>query len=284
MVGHRLTDIEKHNILAFSQHYGLPTNLLDITSNPLNALFFACHESTNKGYVYIYPKREFIDISKIVNAFPQESIIDLFLSGSNLVVNEIHRLFEEKFEGFRGLLQFTGKSFIVTGIGYTNHLFCKLFCITRDKLIANNKVAISAISYDEMLNNIQGDDIVRAGELSLGFYKAVQVERDNFSKLLEAVCSDEMMNDVDMPKTLKDDLMYYILLLLYCLRYEYREGNSNLSEYSDLFPPMIFRPQITFERARLQQGYFIYMPYRFGRGMYTDNMLEFDNILHIYNL
>ena len=56
LIGHRISETERQNFLAFSQHHGLPTSLLDVTSNPLYALFFACHEAKENGYVYIFSK------------------------------------------------------------------------------------------------------------------------------------------------------------------------------------------------------------------------------------
>ena len=42
-------------ILTKLQHYGCPTRLLDITLNPLVALYFACKdEMNNDGYVYVF--------------------------------------------------------------------------------------------------------------------------------------------------------------------------------------------------------------------------------------
>jgi hypothetical protein len=52
------TDYEK---LITMQHYGLPTRLLDLTRNPLVAIFFACNNwSRNKedGLVYIFENKE----------------------------------------------------------------------------------------------------------------------------------------------------------------------------------------------------------------------------------
>ena len=38
----KLTEEEKKYFLAFCQHYGIPTNLIDFSYSPLIALFFSC--------------------------------------------------------------------------------------------------------------------------------------------------------------------------------------------------------------------------------------------------
>jgi len=281
-VGHRLSDIEKQNFLAFAQHYGLPTNLLDVTSNPLNALFFACYEAKENGYVYIFSNRNFIDITEIIEFFPRESVFDLFISGNPIAVNTIHNSIREMFESMRGLLRFTGEAFVMEGSSYISQLFCKLYCITRDKYSEKNQDVISTVTYEELINSVKGDGVVRARELSPNFYKTVNAERELFEELLEVICKDDIMNDMSNSKILVDDLMYYIIFILYCFRVDYRcNGNSDFKGYRELFPPMIYRPKITFERARQQQGYFVYMPYMAASGMYSDIKIEMHNVSHM---
>ena len=83
-VGHNIADDAKKEFLSFSQHYGLRTNLLDITKNPLVALFFACFGEQDEGSVHIFDNSHFINITKIIQESPMENITDILADGKVL--------------------------------------------------------------------------------------------------------------------------------------------------------------------------------------------------------
>lgn len=67
IIGNDITNMQKDNFVAFSQHHGIPTNLLDFSTSPLVSLFFSCYgnESDNReGYVYFINKMKLININE----------------------------------------------------------------------------------------------------------------------------------------------------------------------------------------------------------------------------
>jgi hypothetical protein len=89
-------DFERDNFLAFSQHHGLLTNLIDFTTTPLVSLYFACENSkktkNSNGFVYLINKKNTIDISELLNKYCtppsfSHNLIDLFTFGDKRVIN-----------------------------------------------------------------------------------------------------------------------------------------------------------------------------------------------------
>lgn len=84
LVGNSLTKMQEEHFAAFSQHYGLPTNLIDFTDSPLISLFFACQNEneSESGYVHFIRKGKLIDISNNASCINRLNYFEQILSFS----------------------------------------------------------------------------------------------------------------------------------------------------------------------------------------------------------
>jgi len=294
-VGHNIADDAKKEFLSFSQHYGLRTNLLDITRNPLVALFFACFGDHDEGSVHIFDNSHFINITKIIQESPMENITDILADGNPAALKELRSIMQTLFkkhsirvksgaiapgEPVPVCRKDIGKPcFIAVGVTYIEHIMFSLFCYTRDKYIENGGSAdkVSDITYDELIKSCE-DEIVTSGSLvgkgitGHEHFELLLTELSNVSRVVK-----------EMASLTKDNSVYYVSFLHYCLSSDCeptKDGNRNLDAYMDFLPPMVYKPATLFERARLQRGYFIYQPYMRLEGNPNDILFPFPNVLN----
>ncbi|WP_259596200.1 FRG domain-containing protein [Clostridium botulinum] len=78
----RLTTDERNNFLAFCQHHGIPTNLVDFSYSPLVALFFACYGKDSPKFT----------LNDLVGTMSYEQLLDDKSAQGMLIHNLCNRL------------------------------------------------------------------------------------------------------------------------------------------------------------------------------------------------
>ncbi len=86
---------DKTDFIAFAQHHGIPTNLLDISASPLTALYFACERDfDDEGMVYVTTPA-CIDITELIHSYPSENIIEKVFSNTSKELILLIPIFEK---------------------------------------------------------------------------------------------------------------------------------------------------------------------------------------------
>lgn len=87
-------DENKGDFIAFAQHHGIPTNLLDITTSPMTALYFACQGKEDVGVVYTLSSA-YIDVTDLIHQYPNKNLIEEVFSNTIEELKLLIPLFEE---------------------------------------------------------------------------------------------------------------------------------------------------------------------------------------------
>lgn len=253
-----LSEMERENFLAYSQHHGLPTPLIDISNNPLVALYFACSSSPNQdtGYVYAINKNKCIpfeifdtsnfnlsrNLSSLVHPKNQINFI-MYLNKNQSLVKEL-------------LLDLVQKILL---LNERSNMFEPLFNSINDTA---DVLGLSEINTFEELERLilkleEDRDIISIFEKKLKLLESIH-KKDDLFPCFYCIYPDN-------GQTFTYQSWWTSLISTYIRKYSlldakvrYHKDNNFKLIPKPLLPNVIFKTEIIFERIRSQDGIFLY--------------------------
>ena len=219
---------DKIDFIAFAQHHGIPTNLLDISTSPLIALYFACQadEKNDKqndeevdGVVYLCVN-EYIDITNLIHQYPNQNLIEAIFSNTPNKLAQLVPLFTQYKKEYPDSFSFLLKNLIKSYLSYFNS------SLDEQEQRFNNKLKRKKFDLWECLAYLV----------------------DAFKEIKE------------FPLESCDEEVYFYIALQFVFFKNVITFKEPIPSI-DFLPNMIYRPIMKFERGRNQQGLFLYQGY-----------------------
>lgn len=255
-VGYSLSSLESENFLAYSQHHGLATNLLDITDSILIATFFATQNNQDKpGYVYCYDASNCLFLPP--NIVPEDNL---------MLFNNLHQLNKPTIEVL---------FYVFNGYYVDFYNFCNLYEEYLLKLEQNsidseirsilaeiqNEIDVFRNSKNEYISysdDSRPQEVENSYIISLYYLsnRIIEVLEGNttYQKYVKEI--KEVGKKMKLRWVINDPVNIITSLLLIFI--VLMKNAIILQDFFNDLPPIIYKSRIKFDRIRNQSGLFIF--------------------------
>lgn len=250
-VSSQLSDFERDNFLAYAQHHGFPTNLIDITSNPLVALYFSCINNIDEtGYVYIFKGDRLINFPHELKDYELKSIYEVLINNDNIQEMFFHVIYKYYIENFDDFMYY-----------YSENISTYLeFVKGNIKEDSNSKNLNKQEEALKWLNSVKDKyDILEYYESFFEkFYKNSGVDNIelglNIIKIIGKLIGYKT-NDEPFTKNTVLIILSFLSTFIFMIKVKKINAYDNPMPK---FPEMLYSPELNFDRMNFQSGKFIY--------------------------